>query len=323
MKTWIARGFLVAGLTFLGHSAGAAAGEGRAVAVTFDDLPGPPGSLVSNDVAGLGENTRKLLATFAALRVPVVGFVNEGKLIVEGETPADLEARTAVLKTWVDAGHELGNHTYSHLSLNRTPLAEFEADVTRGEPVTRRLLQGRGMKLRYFRHPFLQVGLALDKRRAFESFLKERGYTIAPVTIDNDDYVYAAIYAAALRRGDEDAAAKIGADYERYMETVVSFVEEVSRGLTGRQIPQVLLVHASTLNADHFGAVARSMRERGYRFVTLDEALRDPAYASPDTYVGSWGISWLHHWELTAGKKRSASPDPPEWVAKAYEALGR
>ncbi len=58
--------------------------------------------------------------------MPVVGFVNEGKLFLEGETPADAEARIAVLKTWVDAGFELGNHTYSHRSLNRTPLEEFE-----------------------------------------------------------------------------------------------------------------------------------------------------------------------------------------------------
>jgi peptidoglycan/xylan/chitin deacetylase (PgdA/CDA1 family) len=323
MNVWIPRVVVLVGLALSAGVVISAEAKGRRVAVTFDDLPGPPGSLPSTDVAALGENTRKLLATFAELRMPVVGFVNEGKLFVEGERPADVEARTAVLKTWIDAGHELGNHTYSHPSLNRTPLEEFQADVIRGEPVTRRLLEARGMKLRYFRHPFLQVGLELGKRRAFESFLKERGYTIAPVTIDNDDYVYAALYAAALRRGDREAAAKIGADYRRYMDAVVAFVEDVSRRLTGRLIPEVLLVHASALNADHFGAVARSMKERGYRFVTLDEALRDEAYTRPDTYFGDWGISWLHHWELTAGKRRSPSPDPPEWVTKAYEALGR
>jgi peptidoglycan/xylan/chitin deacetylase (PgdA/CDA1 family) len=323
MKAWISKALALVGVALFAAVVDSAAGEDRRVAVTFDDLPGPPGGLVSGDVAALRENTRKLLATFAELHVPVVGFVNEGKLFVVGEKAEDAEARIAVLKTWVDAGHELGNHTYSHRSLNRTPLEEFEADVVRGEPVTRRLLEQKGMKLRYFRHPFLQVGQKLDKRRGFELFLKERGYEIAPVTIDNDDYVYAAIYADALRRGDTQTAAKIGADYRRYMDAVVSFVEDVSRRLTGRLIPQVLLVHASALNADNFGAVARSMKEGGYRFVTLGEALRDDAYALPDTYVGSWGISWLHHWELSAGKKRSPSPDPPEWVTKAYEALGR
>ncbi len=72
------------------------------------------------------------------------------------------------------------------------------------------------------------------------------------MTIDNDDYVYATVYAAALRRGDKETAAKIGADYVRYMETVFAFVEDVSRRLLGRGVRQVLLLHANALNADHF-----------------------------------------------------------------------
>ncbi len=295
----------------------------RSVAVTFDDLPGPPGGLVSNDVAALRENTRKLLGTLTDRGIPVVGFVNEGKVFVEGEGSAGAEARKSVLRMWTDAGFELGNHTYSPESLNTTPLAEFEDDVVRGEPVVRALLAEKGRTLRYFRHPFLHVGLDLEKRRAFESFLAEHGYTVAPVTIDNDDYVFAAVYADALRRGDRATASRVGEDYLRYMDTVFAFVEDVSRRLLGREVRQVLLVHARTLNADLFGRLADAMKARGYGFVTLEEALKDEAYRRPDDYVGRWGISWLHHWELTSGRKRSPSPDPADWVQKAYDALAR
>jgi peptidoglycan/xylan/chitin deacetylase (PgdA/CDA1 family) len=224
---------------------------------------------------------------------------------------------------WLDAGLELGNHTYSHRSLNRTPLEEFEADVVKGEAVTSRLLAARQRKLRYFRHPFLQVGLDLEKRRAFEAFLAARGYTIAPVTIDDDDYVLAAVYADALRRGDRETADRVASAYVPYMEEVLDFVEDVTTRLLGRPIPHVLLLHANALNADRFGALARALRKRGYRFVTLEEALRDGAYGRRDTYVGDWGISWLHHWEQTEGRPRSPSPDPPEWIQKAYGALAR
>lgn len=295
----------------------------RSVAATFDDLPGPPGGLRSNAVDALGENTRKLLASVARHRIPVVGFVNEGKLVVEGEGPAQAEARRAVLKLWADAGHELGNHSYSHRSLNTTPLDEFQADVVRGEPVTRALLAATGRSLRYFRHPFLQVGLELEKRRAFESFLAGRGYEVAPVTIDNDEWIYAAVYADALRRGDDAAAARVGSDYLRYMESVFAFAEGVSRRLFGREIHQVLLLHANALNADYFDRLAQATESRGYAFITLEQALRDEAYRLPDSYVGRWGISWLHHWEISAGRKRSPSPDPPEWILKAHEALAR
>ena len=315
------RAFVLVAWAAAGAATEAAAAD-RAVAVTFDDLPGPGAGLVSNDVPALRENTRRLLAVFKEHDVPVVGFVNEGKLFLAGEGPADAAARTAVLEMWVDAGLELGNHTYSHKSLNRTPLEEFQADVTKGEPVTSRLLAARGRKLRYFRHPFLQVGLELEKRRAFEAFLQGRGYTIAPVTIDDDDYVFAAVYADALRRGDT-AAARIGAAYVAYMDAVFPFVEEVSRRVAGREIRQVLLLHANTLNADYFGKVAESLRRRGYRFITLDQALDDEAYGLPDTYVGEWGLSWLHHWEITAGRPRSPSPDPPDWITNAYRTLPR
>jgi peptidoglycan/xylan/chitin deacetylase (PgdA/CDA1 family) len=306
--------------TFLAFALPARASE-RSVAVTFDDLPGA--SLTGSDVATLRTNTAKLLSGLAEQQIPVVGFVNEGKLAVPGESQTEAEARAAVLRMWVDAGHELGNHTYSHRSLNRIPLDEFEADVVRGEPVTRGLLMAKGRALRYFRHPFLHMGLELDKRRALEAFLKDRGYTVAPVTIDNDEWIFAALYADARKRGEAAEASRIADAYVAYMDGVFAFVEELARRVVGREIPQVLLVHANALNADHFPRIAGLLEARGYRFATLEEALRDPAYGLPDTYVGAWGISWLHHWEVTAGRKRTPSPDPPSWVTQAYEAMTR
>lgn len=295
----------------------------RSLAVTIDDLPAPPAGVVSNEPAALAAMTAKLLAALAEHRVPAVGFVNEGKLVVEGEGEAGVAARTAVLRQWTDAGLELGNHTYSHRSLNRLPLEEFQADLIRGEPVTRGLLAEKGGTLRYFRHPFLQVGLELPKRRAFETFLAGKGYTIAPVTIDNDEYVFAFVYADALRRGDRALADRVADAYLAYMDGVFAFFEQVSQRLLGREPAQILLLHANALNADHFGALAQRIEKRGYRYATLEEVLRDPAYARADDYVGAWGISWLHHWEVTAGLPRSPSPDPPAWIQQAYDALPR
>jgi peptidoglycan/xylan/chitin deacetylase (PgdA/CDA1 family) len=286
----------------------------RTVAVTFDDLPAQPAGVVSNDVASLEELTRKLLRAVGKYGVPAVGFVNEQKLFVPKSSRGDIDRRIGLLRLWLGAGLELGNHTYSHRDLNTTPLDQFEADVLRGEVVTGRLLKATGQQLRYFRHPFLHVGADLPKRRAFEAFLARRGYTVAPVTIDNDEYLYAAAYARARRRGDAAAAARIADDYLRYMEECFAFFEEVSRRITGREIPQVLLLHANTLNADRFGALAEALVRRGYRFVTLAEALEDPAYRLPDEFVGAPGNSWFNHWEITAGRKPVPTPQSPNWV---------
>ncbi len=143
------------------------------------------------------------------------------------------------------------------------------------------------------------------------------------MTIDNDEYVFAFVYADALRRGDRAHADRIAAAYLDYMDGVFAFFEGVSQRLLGREPAQVLLLHANSLNADHFGALAERIEKRGYRYATLEEALRDPAYALADDYVGAWGISWLHHWEVTAGKPRTPSPDPPAWIQQAYDALPR
>lgn len=289
----------------------------RTVAVTFDDLPATPAGVVTNDVASLNELTRKLLNAVRRHGVPAVGFVNEGKLFREGAAPADVESRIAVLRMWLETGLELGNHTYSHRDLNWMPLEEFQADVIRGEAVTRRLVDGTGQKIRYFRHPFLHVGRELGQRRAFETFLVAHGYTVAPVTVDNDDFLYGEAYARARRRGDAAAAVRIGDDYLRYMDEVFAFFEAVSRRVIGREIRQVLLLHANTLNADRFGALAEALVRRGYRFIPLAEALKDDAYRLPDEFVGAPGNSWFNHWEVTAGRKPVPTPSPPEWIRKA------
>jgi peptidoglycan/xylan/chitin deacetylase (PgdA/CDA1 family) len=287
----------------------------RAVAVTFDDLPAQSAATVANDVPSLQVLTRKLLSAVQTYRIPAVGFVNERQLSAAGEGPADLKGRIGLLEMWVDAGLELGNHTYSHLDLNTVALDRFQADVLRGEEVTRRLLAAKGQTLRYFRHPFLHVGEELGKRRAFEAFLSSHGYTVAPVTVDNDEYVYAAAYAKALRDSDAALAARIADDYLRYMIEIFSFFEDVSRRVTGREIPHVLLLHANMLNGDRFGALAEALVGRGYRFVSLAQALEDPVYRLPDTFVGAPGNSWFNHWEITAGHKPVPTPSPPPWIS--------
>jgi hypothetical protein len=134
------------------------------------------------------------------------------------------------------------------------------------------------------------------------------------VTVDNDEYVYAAVYADALRRGDMASAARIGDDYLRYMDEVFAFFEDVSRRVTGREIRQVLLLHANTLNADRFGALAEVLVRRGYGFVPLADALQDEVYRLPDTFVGAPSNSWFNHWEVTAGRPPVPTPKPPEWI---------
>jgi peptidoglycan/xylan/chitin deacetylase (PgdA/CDA1 family) len=278
--------------------------RGREVAITIDDLP--RGGDIRAAAADTRAMTVKLLAPFAAGRIPLTGFVNECR------GGSGLEA---LLTLWLRAGAGLGNHTCSHLDLNTTPVETYTADIERGETVTRAVL---GASPRYFRYPFLHAGQSEKTKPVVEKYLKARGYRIAPVTLDNSDYVFAAVYARALARGDQTLPAQVRAAYLQYMESIADFFEKRSTEVFGREIRQVLLIHANQLNADVMPELLAMFRKRGYSIVTLDRALEDPVYSLPDEYVGPGGFSWIHRWSLAKGLPPKGEPDEPAWIAAEF-----
>lgn len=284
------------------------------MAITIDDLPAQRASTRSQ--VELEDTLGRLIQTLGTENVPAIGFVNESKLEVDGTLAPE---RVGLLKQWMEAGLELGNHSYSHPDLHRIELADFEKDVLRGEAVSRALASEMDMPWRFFRHPFLHTGTSLETKQGLESFLAEHGYQVAPVTIDNSEWIFAVAYDVARSSSDPQLVARVGLSYIDYMEAVVAFYEGQSQSLFDREIAQTLLIHANPLNADHLGSLIARLRKRGYRFVALDEALTDPAYSSADTYVGRGGITWLHRWALTRQVDRSmfrGEPETPAWISQ-------
>lgn len=89
--------------------------------------------------------------------------------------------------------------------------------------------------------------------------------------------------------------------------------------MTGRQIPQILLIHANQLNADQMPELLAMFRAQGYSFITLTEALEDPAYALPDDFTGPGGFTWIHRWAKAKHLKFTTYEDePPQWVLDDY-----
>jgi peptidoglycan/xylan/chitin deacetylase (PgdA/CDA1 family) len=277
----------------------------RMIAVTIDDLPingldpGLPALTALND---------RLLAAVKRQGVPAVGFVNESKLYQAGE----VDGRIALLRAWIEQGLELGNHAYSHPSLNKVGRARFEEEVVRGETVTRWLMKPR--ELRWFRHPFLDAGVTAEDKAGFEQFIAARGYRIAPVTIDASDWYFTYRYAVAKRRGDTALMERIASAYLAQCDAVLDYAEASAKRLFARDIPHVFLMHENELSADHFDRVAEKMRARGYRFVSLEEAMADRAYVHADTFVGG-GVNWLVRWAASDGVgDLPPSPARPAWL---------
>ena len=290
---------------------------GRRIAVTMDDLPVVARG--TTDITTWRAITTGVLDAFGHHHVPAVGFVNANKLMVD-DSPAP--ERVDLLRRWLAAGLELGNHTFSHPSLNRTPLKEFEADVIRGESPLREILARAGRSLRFFRHPYLHTGRDLKTRAEFEAFLTARGYRVAPVTVDNGEWIFAFAYDRALEAGNRQLAKRIAGEYIPYMEAKTAYFENQSRKLFGREIAQILLIHANRLNSRYLDPLLAMLKHRGYTFIPLDAALNDSAYRSADTYTGAGGISWLHRWALTRGEKGAFFAGEPTVPAFVLQAAG-
>lgn len=284
------------------------------IAITIDDLP--TASVLGQEIDRAERMTRDLLAALRRAEVPAIGFVNGRKLQPSGRIDP---RRVALLQQWIDGGFDLGNHTFSHIDLHESDVAVFERDVIAGDDAVRRLLASVGRAPRYFRHPFLHTGRSREVRDRIDAVLAKRGYAVAPVTLDNSDYVFAAAYDRAVAATDADLVRRIEATYLDYMESVVKYDEGQSVLIVGRPMSHTLLIHANALNAATIERLVDRLRTRGYRFVTLDEALKDPAYRSADEYFGPAGITWLHRWAMTSGKSGIFAGEPvvPDWITQA------
>ncbi len=298
--------FLVAALPLLAQ---------KRIAITIDDLP-YAGS--SKTLANAKSANDRMLAALQAARAPAIGFVNEQGLQVDGER----DARVALLKQWLDAGMTLANHTYSHADLNTMALAEFEDEVGRGEVVTR-ALDPKAKK--YLRYPFNHTGGGAEKKAEFERFLASRGYAIAPFTIEHADYWFNEMYETLLSRGEAAQAERVRLAYVEYLPVVLAYFEKLSKEYFGRDIAQIFLIHVNEINAKSLRAMLEAMQSRGYSFVTMEEALQDAAYRTPDLYAGSAGLSWLHRWSMALQRPMDVrnEPDPPKWLFALKKSLGK
>jgi peptidoglycan/xylan/chitin deacetylase (PgdA/CDA1 family) len=264
------------------------------IALTFDDLPvyGRPGS-----VKEASDLTADLVSGLVRRHLPAIGFVNEIQL--EG---TERVQRTALLQRWLDAGLDLGNHGYAHLSLTQTAADAYVADIARGQAVTNALLAKFGRHVVWFRHPFLETGSTPETRHEVDAWLNSHGYRVAPVTLGNSDWEFADLYDSALRRHDPGTAEKIRATYLAYTDRVIGWHQDAARQMLGRAPALVFLLHASRLNAASIDALADILERHDLHAVTLATAVADPAYEIPDSYVGRDGLSWLTRWSLTLEK---------------------
>lgn len=292
----------------------------RTIALTFDDLPM---TVVGNDhIAGPLNETQyinaSILRALQTHHATALGLVNEAKLNVTGER----DARTKLLEDWLEAGMLLGNHGYSHRDFSELSIEQYEEEFLRGDVITVPMLQAHGLVERFFRPPYFDSGDTMAKKESFGRFLALHGYRVTPFTIQNLDWLFNASYDAARRLHNEEALGRIRSAYLIQTANEFDHAEQLTRESFNRNIPQIMFMHADALNADTLDAVLSLMEQRGYRFISIDEAVRDPAYNTAEAFVGKAALSWLDLWQPALGRPiRPAEPRPPAWVRQNYNRI--
>jgi peptidoglycan/xylan/chitin deacetylase (PgdA/CDA1 family)/ketosteroid isomerase-like protein len=286
-------------LVLLAGSALRGAGGGeppkRPLLISVDDLPVAGGELHTDPVER-ARITDGLLAALAKHHVHAVG------LVIWGNVKSD--ADRAILRRWLAAGHELGNHSASHPDLTKTAADAYIADVEVGRAGLADFLskEGGNTNVRFFRYPFLDEGDTPAKLDAVRAYLGRSGQRSLPVTIDDQDWDFEKPWVEARRQGDPKAMAEVAEDYQAALRVEVRDQEARGDRIAGRPVPQILLLHANEAGAAQWDRLFTWLEARGYRFAAADEVMGDAAFAEAPRYIGPSGFGL---WDRLAALRRA------------------
>ena len=286
----------------------------RKLAVGFVSIP--PLDRSSDPPKDADATARLVIAKLQQYKIPAIGFVNGGQ-ISDGEKLFPVRAN--IVRLWRDAGLEIGIGSFKHIWFYNTAYADYVAAVEKNESITRKLLAEKNLPLRYFSYPYLNTGRNAEDRDRFEQWLNARGIRSVKYTIDNQEWMYSYAYDKARMDNDLNTMSEIRQDFIHYMEKMFDHYEAYSREAFGRDIAQTMVLTPSRLVADSADELFQMIKKRGYRFVSMDEALSDDAYNTPENMFGDFGNSWFERWAYTQGKKLREEPAVDAEVFAAWK----
>ena len=262
--------------------------KGKEICLTFDRLPAmkPYGYWIPREISNM------ILRGLAKYDIPTAGFVVEEKI-------DDDVASFVVLQDWAERGHTLGNNTYSYVDLNELSSDDFLEHVGDGQKYIRMATRATRANYRFLRFPQLHEGNTKSKKKDVAKRLYRGDYKIVPATIVPSDFEFNRIYVGTSQGSEEiDQLRKI---YLSHVTEALTYAEEQSEKVFGRQVRHILRLHVGIATANFVDSLIELLKERGYEFVSLEEALSDPAYATEEEYVGPLGLSFIDRVAATRG----------------------
>ncbi|MCX6835940.1 MAG: polysaccharide deacetylase family protein, partial [candidate division Zixibacteria bacterium] len=251
----------------------------KQISITFDELPA---AQTFGDVDRKATNYL-LLDALKRHEVKATGFVVGNQI----------EGSYDILGEWLNQGHALGNMTWSGQDFNELGPDQFIADVQMGSEALEPMLSGFGQKKRYFRYPFLHYGDTQDRRSKVARFLKKQGWTVCPATVLPEDYLYDLNLIKLGKQPDSVKYHQLMNDYINHVLDELEREERLATNLAGRPVRQILELRANRLNAVCLDELLGALHDAGYGFISLNQALKDEVYGTPEAYYGLKGLGYL------------------------------
>lgn len=278
MKKGIFLGLLVlCGVSFAGETLTPKQEPIREVAITIDDLPFV--GTTRNRPKNLEREHKRFMKILNAIKergVPASGFVVAGTIE---------KGQWELLEAFHKAGLTIANHTYSHLNLNATSAERYIKNIERADQVLAPLMGNP----KYFRYPYLAEGRGKRKEEVLE-YLKTHDYVVAPVTIDSKDFQFnQQLYRVRYRQRPNYVQTTLKRRYLNYIWAQTKRAERKADTLTGKPVKQILLLHANLLNSFVMGDIIDMYQSKGYKIISIEEAMKDTNVAKLKLDTTSYG----------------------------------
>ena len=283
------------------------------VAITIDDVP-------NTNIFEKDGYRSLLLEKLDSLTLPIAIFINESFIYKSDSIAKNFE----LLNNWIKKDFiTVGNHSFNHSKYSEIGIDSFAYQITNGEAISRQLSKKYKKNLGFFRLPYNDLGKNTLQHQQLRDYLKEKGYEIAPHTIESSDWMYNTVYEFYLKEGHLIKAKQIGEAYVIKTMEYFAFFESLAKEDYQRRINQIYLCHDNSLNTDFLPKIVAKLKTLNYSFITLEEALTDTIYQQEDLYTWPWGISWMYRWKTTQEERIAAMQKEPstEKIRMQYEAI--
>lgn len=238
------------------------------IAFTFDDAPTYDSAVMSG-----AERTSKLINGLTK------NGVDDAVIFVLAKNITEESVKR--LTQYVDAGFELGNHTFTHESANKLEADNFLLDSYHAYLKIKRL----DPNTRYFRFPYLHYGESQEKRKTILDGLHDMGYQIGYVTVDNYDWYINSLYVKAVEDGHKVNLENLGKLYVDVIWASIQFYDQIAIKYIGKSPKHILLLHENDMAAMFLPQLIKKIRKSGWETISPTEAYSDQTLrSSGDNY---------------------------------------